>query len=111
VLGTLLRSGPPYCLTPTELYRTLMISSGGLTDRLQRLKHARLVTRDVAPDDARSLQVRLTRTGKQTAEAAFRADMALEASLLAGLSRDERRTLGLLLRKLAAGVERLREPG
>src|SRR5437899_5878438 len=40
VLSTLRRAGPPYRLTPTELYRTLMISSGGLTDRLTRLEAA-----------------------------------------------------------------------
>ena len=43
VLATLLRSGPPYRLRPTELYRSLMISSGGLTDRLDRLQKAGLI--------------------------------------------------------------------
>lgn len=45
VLATLLRSGPPYRLWPTELYRSLMISSGGLTNRLDRLENAGLIRR------------------------------------------------------------------
>jgi len=106
VLGSLLRSGAPYCLTPTELYRSLMISSGGLTDRLRRLQRARLITRDASPEDARSLRVRLTAAGKDLAEAAVRADMALEAQLVGELSRDERRALAGLLRKLTLVVER-----
>lgn len=105
VLATLLRSGPPYCLRPTELYRSLMISSGGLTDRLTRLKKAGLVERCPAPEDARSLLVALTAKGRDLTERAFREDMELEATILASLTAAEQRQLEGLLRKLARAVE------
>lgn len=104
VLSTLLRSGPPYSLRPTELYTSLMISSGGLTDRLNRLQKAGLVTRTPSRQDARSLLVQLTPEGRQRAEAAFREDMAVERALLAGLSREEIDDLDALLAKLAISL-------
>ena len=106
VLATLLRSGPPYRLRPTELYRSLMISSGGLTDRLNRLQKAGLIRRGEPGVDARSLPVELTKEGRKRAEAAFREDMKTEAELLAALSAEERRTLEALLRKLLLQLDR-----
>ncbi|MBX7482007.1 MarR family winged helix-turn-helix transcriptional regulator [Qipengyuania qiaonensis] len=105
VLSTLLRSGPPYRLRPTELYRSLMISSGGLTDRLSRLQRAGLVRREPSADDARSMLVQLTPRGRRKTEQAFRDDMALEMQLLAGLNDGERERLGELLGKLALSLE------
>lgn len=104
VLATLLRSGPPYCLRPTELYTSLMISSGGLTDRLSRLTKAGLVSREPSPNDARSLLVRLTPKGRRLAEDAFREDMAIEKDLLRGLSIEEQEQLSALLSKLAKSL-------
>ncbi|MGL4438815.1 MAG: MarR family winged helix-turn-helix transcriptional regulator [Bosea sp. (in: a-proteobacteria)] len=104
VLSTLLRSGPPYRLRPTELYTQLMISSGGMTDRLARLERAGLVRRTPSESDARSSLVELTMVGRERAEAAFREDMAIEAELLAGLSGPERDQLAALLIRLAASV-------
>jgi DNA-binding MarR family transcriptional regulator len=101
VLSTLLRSGPPYRLRPTELYRSLMISSGGLTDRLNRLAKASLIRRPVVEGDGRSLPVELTEEGRRRAEAAFREDMAIEAKILAVLTKAEQNALAALLRKLA----------
>lgn len=101
VLSTLLRSGPPYRLRPTELYTALMISSGGLTDRLARLAKAGLVVRSPSESDARSLLVELTPRGHALAEAAFREDMIVEAELLAGLADEERDQLAALLARLA----------
>jgi DNA-binding MarR family transcriptional regulator len=105
VLATLLRTGPPYQLRPTELYRSLMISSGGLTDRLTRLAAAGLVARPPSTQDARSLLVQLTDEGRRRAEAAFREDMAVEGDLLAGLEDRDREALGDLLSKLALQFE------
>lgn len=104
VLSTLLRSGPPYRLRPTELYQSLMISSGGLTARLDRLAKAGLIRRTVADGDGRSLPVELTAKGRKSAEDAFRADMAIEAQLLAGLSAAQRQHLSELLRALSLSV-------
>jgi len=105
VIGTLRRSGPPYRLTPTELYTSLMISSGGLTHRLDRLEKAGLIRREKSPHDGRSQLVALTEAGITRAEQAFRRDMASEAEFLQGLDGAERQALAALLRKLIASVE------
>lgn len=101
VLASLRRSGAPYRLTPTELYRSLMISSGGVTDRLSRLEAAGLVRRVPSQTDKRSLLVELTESGSQRVEAALREDMALEKELISGLTDLEQQQLVKLLRKLA----------
>ncbi|KQV82802.1 MarR family transcriptional regulator [Rhizobium sp. Root1220] len=106
VLFTLLRAGPPYRLRPTELFRSMMVSSGGVTHRLNKLALAGLIARRSAEGDGRSLLVELTDVGQHKAEAAFREDMALEAELLRGLPDDEQCQLANLLRRLAASLER-----
>lgn len=105
VIATLRRSGPPYRLAPTQLYTALMISSGGLTHRLDRLEKAGLIRREKSPSDGRGLLVVLTEAGEARAEAAFRADMANEAAHLRVLDVRERELLADLLRKLIVGVE------
>ncbi|MDU0339253.1 MarR family winged helix-turn-helix transcriptional regulator [Bosea rubneri] len=105
VISTLLRSGEPWQLTPTALYQTLMISSGGLTARLNRLEAAGLIRRREAQEDRRSLLVELTETGRAKAEAAFREDMALERRLLSGLDAAEQAELARLLTRLALSLE------
>lgn len=105
VLSTLRRSGPPYRVTPTELYRSLMISSGGLTHRLVRLEKAGLVRRERAAGDGRSLLVVLTDAGAARTEAAFRADMDNERRFLAGMTDSKRDALAALLAELLAGIE------
>jgi DNA-binding MarR family transcriptional regulator len=110
VLATLLRSGPPYRLRPTELYRSLMISSGGLTNRLDRLEKAGLIRRGEPEGDARSLPVELTGEGRKLTEVAFRDDMKIEADLLAVLTLQERKVLEGLLRKLVLALDK-GEPG
>jgi len=104
VLFTLLRSGPPYRLRPTELFRSLMISSGGLTDRLNRLAKAGLIRRVEAEGDGRSLPVELTEEGRRRAREAFREDMAVEAAMLQGLTEEEQVQLAALLRKLTLTI-------
>jgi len=104
VLFTLLRSGPPYRLRPTELFRSMMVSSGGMTHRLGKLVQAGLIERRSAEGDGRSLLVELTDHGRHTAEAAFREDMALEAKLLTGLSNDEQALLASLLSRLEVSL-------
>jgi DNA-binding MarR family transcriptional regulator len=105
VIGTLRRSGPPYRLTPTELYTSLLISSGGLTHRLDRLEKSGLIRREKSPHDGRSQLVALTETGMARAEEAFRRDMANESTFLQALDKVEREQLARLLRKLVAGIE------
>ena len=104
VISTLRRSGPPYRLTPTELYTSLMISSGGLTHRLGRLEKAGLVERLPSPSDGRSLIVGLTEKGKALSEQAFRTDMANEAAVLSAMDADRREKLESLLRELHLAI-------
>ena len=105
VLATLRRAGVPYTLRPTELFTALMISSGGLTARLDRLEAAGLIRRRASGDDARSVLVELSPAGKKKIEAAFRADMALENQMVSGLSEGERAELVHLLRKLTQAMK------
>jgi DNA-binding MarR family transcriptional regulator len=65
VLVTLRRSGKPYMLSPTTLYETLMISSGGMTNRLDHLERAGFVERRPDPNDRRGKLIALTDTGKR----------------------------------------------
>jgi DNA-binding MarR family transcriptional regulator len=106
VLGTLFRAGPPHELSPTDLYRQLMITSGGLTHRLNVLERHGLITRIKSNDDGRSLRVRLTTSGRGRARAAYADDLKLEALLLDGLSEADRAQLTGLLRRLHLLVER-----
>lgn len=109
VLATLERAGAPHALRPTEIYRTLMMSSGGLTDRLNRLEEKGLVAREASTADRRSMLVRLTRKGRMLIAAAFAEDMRAEEALLSPLAKDERKTLARLLAKLLAGLEARQE--
>ncbi len=101
------RSGPPYKLTPTELYRSLMISSGGLSHRLVRLEKSGLITREKSTGDGRSFLVALTPEGQRRAEEAFRANMANELRFIEVLSREKREALAAMLRELLNQVEAL----
>ena len=70
VLATLRRSGAPYTLTPTELFSSLMVTSGTMTTRLKNLENQGLIDRLPNPDAARSMLVRLTEKGKELIEQA-----------------------------------------
>ncbi|HTV67934.1 MAG TPA: MarR family transcriptional regulator [Rhizobiaceae bacterium] len=105
VIATLRRAGPPYRLIPTELYTSLMLSSGGLTHRLDRLEKRGLIARERSAKDGRSLPVALTPAGAALAEKAFRADMASELTFLDGLDAPERKALAELLKKLVMSIE------
>lgn len=106
VLATLQRSGAPYAVRPTELYQSLMMSSGGLTDRLNRLEKKGLISRQASSADKRSMLVKLSRKGRMLIEKAFAEDMAVEESLLAPLDKTERKTLAALLAKLLHEIEK-----
>lgn len=102
VLATLRAEPAPHRLRPTELYRALGISSGGLTARLNRLELARMIRRPAASDDKRSVFVELSPKGRGLVEQAFRAEMTLQAQLLTGLADKEQWVLSTLLKKLEA---------
>ena len=108
VLAALRAAPPPHRLRPTELYRALAISSGGLTSRLNKLEAARLIHRPAASDDKRSVFVELSARGKGLVEQAFREEMVLQARLLSGLADKEQWVLSTLLKKLESTMEQAR---
>jgi DNA-binding MarR family transcriptional regulator len=105
LLAALRRAGKPYQLNPTQLTQATMLSSAGMTKRLDRMAAARLVERHPDPTDRRGTLVRLTPRGRRTIDAALPVHVANEARLLAGLTKQERRSLDALLRKLLAELE------
>jgi DNA-binding MarR family transcriptional regulator len=106
LLAALRRSGPPYELNPGELMRTTLLSSGGMTKRIDRLAAAGLVERLPDPADRRGTLVRLTRRGEALIDEALQTHLANEEALLAELTAPERRRLDDLLQKLLLSLER-----
>ncbi len=105
VLTALLRSGPPYRLTPTALYDSLLISSGAMTNRLDRLSAAGLVDRVPAENDRRSMLVALTPEGKRLTNTALTAHTEQEQELISCLTPAERKAITTLLRKVLETFE------
>jgi DNA-binding MarR family transcriptional regulator len=109
VLATLRRAGAPYALTPTALYTASMISSGGMTSRVDRLARAGLIERQAHPEDRRAVLVGLTKEGLALIDNMLAAHVENERAVLAALSADEQRQLDRLLSKLLTGLEKAGE--
>ncbi len=105
LLAALRRAGAPYELNPTQLMRATMLSSGGMTKRLDRMVEAGLVERRPDPGDRRGTLVGLTRRGKTVIDKAVDAHLSNEERLLRSLSSAERRNLDELLRTLLGDLE------
>ena len=105
VLASLRRSGQPYQLTPTALTRSMMVSSGGTTKRLDRLEARGLIRRDRDPADRRGTLVTLTSAGLATIDTVASAHVQNEKRLVATLSPNQRKTLTRLLRELLLALE------
>ncbi|ROO82708.1 MarR family transcriptional regulator [Actinocorallia herbida] len=100
VLTALRRAGAPYQLNPGQLLRATLVTSGTMTNRIDRLTAARLVERHPDPADKRGVQVRLTDVGRARVDAAFSDLIDRERELLAALSDTEQKQLAGLLRTL-----------
>ncbi|MGD8202562.1 MarR family winged helix-turn-helix transcriptional regulator [Pantoea sp. FN0305] len=100
VLATLRRAGEPYRLTPTQLYKSLLVTSGAMTNRLSRLEQEGLIERIADPADGRSMLVGLTRHGADQIEQALYVHTATQQTLLATLNPEQQKVLETLLRKL-----------
>ena len=105
VLATLRRSGYPYELTPTQLFSSLMLTSGAITHRSDQLVKAGLVQRKPDPDDRRGVRVKLTALGLAKINKAVNAHVENERRMLRHLSRRERSLLISLLRRVLLGLE------
>jgi DNA-binding MarR family transcriptional regulator len=105
VLSALRRQGPPYQLTPGALLRATLVTSGTMTNRIDRLADAGLVRRLPDPQDRRGVLVTLTAHGQRQVDEAL-ADLVIsEHGLLNGLGAADRRTLADLLRILLAPMD------
>ena len=107
VLAALRSSGPPHRLSPGRLGRGLMLSSAGVTSRLDRLERRGLVTRHPDPDDRRGVIVELSGRGMELVDAAVAATAERDRDLLDALSATEARQLETLLRKVLRVLEPL----
>lgn len=105
VLAALRRAGQPYRRTPTELRRSLLVTSGAITNRLDRLDTARFIERVRHPDDGRRVQVALTPAGVQLVDAILVPHYDNERRLLAPLLSKDREQLAALLRRLLLAYE------
>jgi DNA-binding MarR family transcriptional regulator len=106
LLAALRRAGAPYELKPTELMRATLLSSGGMTKRLDRLEEAGLIERRPDPADRRGTLVRLTPRGEAVIDRAVETHVANEERLLGALAPTDRRALDDLLRTLLSALER-----
>jgi DNA-binding MarR family transcriptional regulator len=104
VLATLRRNGPDHPLTPAELMRSAMVTSGAVTQRLDRLQERGLVSRTPSPTDGRVVQVALTEAGLALIEEALPDHLATERALLAALPPAELEHLADTLRTLLVGL-------
>ena len=100
VLSALRRQGKPYRMAATELAEASMLTSGAMTNRIDRLEEEGLVRRSHDPADRRRVLVELTRKGRQRVDNATRARFEIAAAAVSGLDRESRRQLSDLLRSL-----------
>jgi DNA-binding MarR family transcriptional regulator len=107
VLAALRRAGEPYQLTPTALMRTALVTSGAITQRLDRLEEKRLITRGRSDADGRAVVVTLTDEGRAAVETALPDHLETERGMLAALSEDERAQLAGLLRRWLVALGRV----
>jgi len=105
VLSALRTAPAPRRLSPTALFRGLMLSSAGMTSRLDRLERRGFVRRIPDPDDRRSVQVELTPAGRKAVDEAVAANTDRERVFLGDLSAKERDTLKRLLKKMLGSIE------
>lgn len=107
MLATLRRSGAPYQLSPTELFRSMMVTSGTMTNRIDRLTGKDLVRRIPDPEDRRGILVELTDQGRKLIDSALASHVSNEERLLQSLSPEEQSTLAALLGKWLSSLEGL----
>jgi DNA-binding MarR family transcriptional regulator len=105
VLSALRFAGAKQQLSPTRLFKGLLLSSAGITSRLDRLERRGYVKRTRHPDDRRGVLVELTPAGEEALEQAVSANTGREKELLANLTKQDQKALAGLLKKLLAGLE------
>ena len=104
VLSALRRAGEPYELSPKTLLQQTLVSSGTMTNRVDRLAARGFVGRRTDPKDGRGILVSLTSHGRVAVDAAIADLLAAERDILSGVSADEQGQLAGLLRRLILGL-------
>jgi DNA-binding MarR family transcriptional regulator len=104
VLSALRRQGPPFQLPATALARASMLTTGAMTNRIDRLEERGLVIREMEPSDRRGVNVRLTGRGRELTDAAIEARFTAANEQLQVLSPAERRAVSDGLRKVLMAV-------
>jgi DNA-binding MarR family transcriptional regulator len=104
VLATLRRSGPPYELTAGALLAQSMVTTGAITNRVDRLEQRGLVERAPVPGDRRKVLVRLTAQGRTLVDEVVGGHLATERRLLSALTEHQQATLAQLLRTALIGL-------
>lgn len=107
VLTALRRAGAPYQLSPGQLLTQTLVTSGTMTNRIDRLTKKGLVERLPDPSDRRGVLVRLTDDGKDRADQALAGLLDQERAILAELSHVQRGDLAALLRQLTAPFDNI----
>ena len=100
VLSALRRSGTPYQLSPGQLVNQTLVTSGTMTNRVDRLSARGFVERSPDPNDRRGVIVALTEAGREAVDGAMADLLARERDLLAQIPERDRQTLSALLRTL-----------
>ncbi len=108
VLAALRRAGEPYRLSPGQLLRETLVTSGTMTNRVDRLTARKLVARTNHPEDRRGVLVTLTPEGKERIDATLSDLLAAEEQILSSCTDDQRDELVSLLRQVIAPYEELR---
>lgn len=108
VLATLRRAGEPFTLSPRQLSSTLMLTTGGMTGRLDKLERAGLLKRAPDPVDRRGLRVTLTARGREVVDEAVAAGLAVQQAALDAMGEERAEALADLLRQLLTSTEGLR---
>jgi DNA-binding MarR family transcriptional regulator len=101
VLSALRRAGAPYQLSPKALLQQTLVSSGTMTNRIDRLVERGLVERRTDPNDGRGILVVMTGSGRERVDAAISTLLTAESELLSRLSAPDQERLSALLRKLS----------
>lgn len=110
VLAVLRRSGEPFRQSPKLLVRQTMVSSGTMTNRIDRMVERGLVTRLTDPNDGRGVLVEMTPQGQTLVDAAMTRLSDAEERMLGSMPRSERERLAALLRRLGQSIGRYEQP-
>lgn len=104
VLATLRRAGEPFSLSPSQLHQSMLLSSGAMSSRLDKLEQRQLIARRHCTEDRRVVHVRLTDSGKALIEKVLPEHIALQQSLMGNLNTAQQQQLNGLLKIWLAGL-------